>query len=408
MRVTFRELNRQTQTTLNRRYSDLGHLEEMLSTGKRLMKPSDSPVDVANDLKLISKQQQISQFKSNINDGMSFMTVSDTAMLSMNTLMQRMRELAIQGSNDVLSSNERLYIQKEQEQLLRQFVSLGNSTYKGDYIFGGTQTKIPPLPLVTSQSGNALNYSSKEMAFFDGSGGVGVAAQLRQADTLDPITRIIPGSFQLKIGNTAYVEGRDYTVNYVSGTITPINAALAVDVSEGGTFAAGPLGRYTLAGFQVSFDYISQGRDIYGDKVVASGDVFREIEDTIITPINITADELMRDSTNGQHLLDVAIGLGSDLLHNNRAGIESSIGTIDSSFKVLLSAQSKNGARINRFETTLDRNESQYTETSRLQSDLEDAEYADTIGKFSLAQTAYQAALKAAATIIQPSLVNYL
>jgi flagellar hook-associated protein 3 FlgL len=124
--------------------------------------------------------------------------------------------------------------------------------------------------------------------------------------------------------------------------------------------------------------------------------------------INISVDELTTDYASGTSLISTMIHLGQNLLRNNTAGIESAIGEIDSVFNTVLAAQSKNGARINRFETTVDRNSEQFTETTSLQSELEDAEMAETFTKYTTTQTVYDAALKSAAKIIQTSLVNYL
>ncbi|MBD3346245.1 MAG: flagellar hook-associated protein 3 [Chitinivibrionales bacterium] len=405
MRITFREINNHMQHVINDRFSDLAKVQEQLATGKRLLRPSDDPVDVANDLKLRSKLMQISQYKSNIEDGTGFMSVTDTAMVSMNDLLQRMRELAIQASSDTQSTNERAFILKEVEQLFRQVVTLGNSKFKGEYVFGGTQTKIAPFPMKESSAASQEDYDNYNMAWYDGSGGVGGNYYLYDAFTQERITKILPGTFSISRGGTQFVEGQDYTVDYVNGAITPLNPLLADDVSDGQTFT-GP--NYSTGGFTLSFDYIGRGRDIYGDPIASDGDILREIESGITMPINIPADELTRDSATGLDALDVVIRLGQRLIESDTQGIQSQIGEIDVVFKTLLAAQTKNGARMNRFDTTLDRNEAQFNETTRLQSSLEDAEYADTVMKFSLMETVYNAALKSAAKIIQPSLVNFL
>jgi flagellar hook-associated protein 3 FlgL len=129
---------------INDRYGDLANLQNQLSTGKRLQRPSDDPIDVANTLKLQTKSKELTQFKKNINDSLGFMGVAETAMESMNTLLQRVRELAIQAASDTMSASERAYINQETSQLFRQCISLVNTQYKGDYIFKRCQTKIPP------------------------------------------------------------------------------------------------------------------------------------------------------------------------------------------------------------------------------------------------------------------------
>ncbi len=383
----------------------MAHLQEMLSTGKRLLRPSDDPVDVANDLQLRSSLYALKQYKENVNDAVGFMSVTDTTMVSMNDLFHRLRELALQASNDTQTGNERSYILKEVEQIFRQLVSLGNTQFKGDYIFGGTQNKIAPFPIEKSQGATAEDYANGTMAYFDGSGGVGVPAQLRNGYTGDPITRIIPDTFRLEAGGTEYVEGVDYTIDYVNGTITPLNGALAVDVSDGGTLG-GP--NYQMGGFDIAFEYVSEGRNIYGEVVDHNGDILREIESGIVVPINITREELMYDPSSGTHMIDAVVRFGQSLGTNDTQGIRRAIGEIDTVFTTILEAQSKNGSRINRLETTLSRNEMQHNEATRLQSELEDAEYAETVTEFSLMETVYNAALRSASRILQPSLANFL
>jgi len=415
MRITFKSLNRHAQNILRNRYSDLAKLQEQLATGKRLLRPSDNPVDVGNDLKLRDKMAALTQYKRNIEDGMGFMSVSDTAMMSMNDIMQRMRELAIQASSDTNTAVERRYIAKEVDQLVRQMLSLLNTNYKGDYVFAGTQTKIVPYPMLSSQARSQEDYDNLRMAWFDTTGGADIAVQIRSAFDNSAITNIIPGSFRLVSddgsGNRReWVEGQDYTVDYVNGTITVLStgfnpAALLADLSDGGTFA-GP--NYALNGFLMTFDYISKGKDIYGDTIETTGDILREIEQGTAVPINITGDELIRNARTNTNLIETLLRFGQSLIHNDRTGIGNSITSIDDSFQNILAAAAKNGARINRMETTLERTDQQNTETTRLQSELEDADMTDTITNFSLTETIYNAALKSAARIIQPSLLDFL
>jgi flagellar hook-associated protein 3 FlgL len=406
MRVTMQSLNRHVQNQISARYDDMSKLQEQMSTGKRLLHPSDDPIDIASDLKMRSKEAQLAQYSKNIDDGTGFMTVSDTAMQSMNDLMQRFRELAVQGSTDTLTSNERLFIQTETQELLRQMIALGNTNYKGDYVFAGTQSKITPYPVDRSQASSTMDYQQRKMAYYDGAaGGVGVAAQLRDAFTNDPIRRLIPGTLTIAQGNTQYTEGTDFTVDYVNGTITPLNAALAADMSDAGTFV-GP--NYATTGFQIKFEYIGQRKDIYGDPIAANGVINRETEAGTLIPINIPGDQLFTDVRTGVNALDVLIQLNQNLLTGTSVSVGNSIDQVQAAFKTILAAQATNGARMNRFETTSERNADQTTETTRIQSNLEDADMAKTVTDFSLMESVYNAALKSAARVLQPSLVDFL
>ncbi len=419
MRITYRTINRHMQYVIVNRYNDLAKLQEQLSTGKRLLRPSDQPTDVANDLQMRTKLKQLSQLERNMEDGLGFMQITDSAMMSMDNLLQRLRELAIQASSDSMSAKERLYIASEVEQLLRQFIALTDTKHKGDYVFAGTQTKIMPFPIDESKASSPIDYQNYDMVYYDASGvPPGTPVQIYEAydpaqppTQLIPVQNIIPGTFNLYASGVQYVEGVDYTIDYAAGTITilpgPNAASLSVDVLNGtNPVTSNPY--YDYNEFRITFEYVGTGKDVFGQPVDNNGQILREIESGIVTPINITRDELLFDPATNNNILETIIAFGQSLIQNNQSNIVNAITNIDIGFKTLLAAQAKNGSRINRFETTLDRNAVQTIETTRLHSELEDADLAETATKFSVAETVYNAALSSAAKIIQPSLVNFL
>lgn len=402
MRITVQELNRQMLHVINDRNYDMSKLQEQMGTGKRLLRPSDDPVDVANTLKLETKLKQYAQFKKNLNDGISYMNVTSSTLDSMNTLMQRVRELALQGSSDTLSADERAYINKESSQLFRQMIALVNTEFKGDYIFSGTHTKTPPYQIEQSSCLTLEDYSQNKMAYFNASGmPVGSTVQLFNGFDNSAVQNLIPDTFKLSVAGTTYNENVDYSIDYVNGTMTILNPALAIDVTPG-------TANYAIDQVALQFDSISTGKDIYGQKISTWGDVSREIENGIIMPINITADEVTKDFKTGYDMIGTMIRFGQNLVQNNRDGIENAIKEIDAVYSNMLSAQSKNGAKINRFETTLERNAEQFISTSEIQSQLADVDWADAIMKYSTAENVYNAALKSSSIIIKQSLVNFL
>ena len=106
-RVTFNQVNDLVQTNLAANYAKLSKFQEQLSSGKRLLKPSDAPVDVTQDLNLRTNLQQLNQFDRNLDDGISYMSIVESTMVGTNNYFQRARELAIQGSNDTNTDSNR-------------------------------------------------------------------------------------------------------------------------------------------------------------------------------------------------------------------------------------------------------------------------------------------------------------
>ncbi|MDR2694002.1 MAG: flagellar hook-associated protein FlgL [Chitinispirillales bacterium] len=165
MRITFATVNRNVQRNLSRRYSDLVGLQEQLATGKRLRKASDDPIDVANTIKLRAKESQLSQYKRNIQDGLAIMGVASSAMASMNDILHRARELAVQAANGTYNDSDRLYMQQEVDQLFRQMMSVVNTKFKGTYIFNGTNGNVPPYKIASSGT-ERVDYDNRTMATF--------------------------------------------------------------------------------------------------------------------------------------------------------------------------------------------------------------------------------------------------
>jgi flagellar hook-associated protein 3 FlgL len=81
---------------------------------------------------------------------------------------------------------------------------------------------------------------------------------------------------------------------------------------------------------------------------------------------------------------------------------------LDASLDIILSAQATNGSLLNRFSFTLERNVGQQVEVTRLQSNLEDADYAEAVTNYMIKQTVFNAALNSTARLMQLSLADYL
>jgi flagellin-like hook-associated protein FlgL len=670
MRITFATVNRNVQRNLSRRYSDMVGLQEQLSTGKRLRKPSDDPVDVANAIKLRAKETQLGQYKRNIKDGLAVMGVAASAMASMNELLHRARELAVQAANGTYTDSDRMYMQQEVDQLYRQMMSVVNTQFKGTYIFNGTNGNIPPYNIASSGSGLMdytdrtmatfgvktdwvdvntrppyqadvgvvtaathaaandslyLNYTSSNLRigdkvqlawnstnpsvngrslqyiypetlplntltvnglmppFTDGSVISNIPAgtvtttsgpqQLftdplatEQARNITPgslsvmgtipdpaapgntitvkmvegkdyrvnyatgtftllnnsydngefdvqyklegrsrdydvdyvtgqitilsenfrnalneipgvnrttataidstvygatsanapdgltyrkdnvfqivdgkfgedIRDIFPGSLKIKIGNKEYVEGHgeyqpdyydengvlqsgknkyDYSVDYETGVITVYNTDLMRDMRPewlGGPNPSdpnAPTNMYRPNQLQMTFDYITRGVDIYGDKVTSAGEIYRAIEEGIVAPINIGADALLKDAPSGNDMVGVLLRYSQALLKDDRDGIQNALDELTTMYDAVLNSQSQMGAKIYRFELTEQRNGEQTIEVGAQVSSLADADLAEVISKLMLAESVYNAALQAAMRVLQPSLANYM
>jgi len=141
---------------LNSSLKRMQRVHNQMSSGKRFSMPSEDPVGVARSLKLRADINENRQFKKNAEDALSWLETTETALMQIKEVLQRARELAVQGANGVLSPEDCQKIAEEVVQLRDQLVSLGNSTYAGKHIFAGYKTNQAPVGLNPDGS---LNYA---------------------------------------------------------------------------------------------------------------------------------------------------------------------------------------------------------------------------------------------------------
>ena len=90
---------------------------ERLSTGKRVNSSVDDAAGLAIGKDLESRVRGLNQAIRNTNDGISVVQIAEGTLDEVTTILQRMRDLAVQASNDSLSSSERGYLDTEHSKL---------------------------------------------------------------------------------------------------------------------------------------------------------------------------------------------------------------------------------------------------------------------------------------------------
>ena len=105
------------QRSLSNSQSTLETAFERLSTGKRINSAVDDAAGLAISQTLTSKVNGLNQAVRNTNDGISVVQIAEGALDEVTSILQRMRDLAVQAANDSLSTTERGYLQTEQGKL---------------------------------------------------------------------------------------------------------------------------------------------------------------------------------------------------------------------------------------------------------------------------------------------------
>jgi flagellar hook-associated protein 3 FlgL len=160
IRVTQNILNSNMLFNLQRNNKMMETYQDQLSTGKKINKPSDNPVTAVRGMFYRSSLNEIDQFKRNLDHGLSWMTSTDEALNEVTEVLQRVRELTVQGSNGTNDSTARTAIAEEINQLKNHLGEIANSQFSGKYIFAGTDVKNPPFGVdttIANSSGEFIN-----------------------------------------------------------------------------------------------------------------------------------------------------------------------------------------------------------------------------------------------------------
>lgn len=109
------------------------------ATSRRLItKPSDDPTATASALGVRSDQAATAQYSRNADNGDAWLTTADSTLTSVESIMNRVRDLTVQGSNDgALSPEAKESIATELDGLKKSLLSLANTTYLGRNVFAG-------------------------------------------------------------------------------------------------------------------------------------------------------------------------------------------------------------------------------------------------------------------------------
>ncbi|WP_336921762.1 flagellar hook-associated protein FlgL [Aquipuribacter sp. SD81] len=138
LRITQRSMADGTYANLQASLARSASLQEQLSSGKQVAKPSDNPTGATDILQLRAERSANDQYLRNADNGLSWLGTADTALQQTSAAVRHARDLTVQGGNGSLSQTGRDALAKELRQVRDSLVELGNTQYLGRPVFGGT------------------------------------------------------------------------------------------------------------------------------------------------------------------------------------------------------------------------------------------------------------------------------
>ena len=128
LRINFNLSSLQSQRGLAASQFSGSKAAEQLATGLRINRASDDPAGLAVSTKLKVQIQGLNQAQRNVQDGINTIAIAEGALSQMHSILARMRELAVQASNDTLTNSDRTQSQSEFDALRTEITRIGDAT----------------------------------------------------------------------------------------------------------------------------------------------------------------------------------------------------------------------------------------------------------------------------------------
>lgn len=443
MRIATSTIYAQQTAAIDDQVAQYATLGQQLSSGKSLNAPSDDPAHVAQDLQVRAAINDTTQQGTNVQNAISQLTTTDSALGSLVNVIQSARQLGIQGATETLTDDQRAALANQIDEVLQESIAVGNTKYGNTYIFSGTSaTANPPVQQLgnpiqgvqfigNEQVQGQLIYNGQQFALSttfqaafnyqatDGSPDVfqtlinlrntltnktAVAlssTQVNQPGTLIYGPKLTPGSpTPTTIGGTGFATTPvpDSTGNYtielhstVNGVDVIQNVTVApTDAVDDGT-ATSLVGRINAltptTGITAAFNAKTQRLSLTG------------------TGTFYVTDVPSPGATNAANLTKVFnLPMQGDFVQN----VSTQLGDIDHVLNTVLNARSVVGARIQALTAISSQLQSTVTDNKKIESGIEDVDIASATSKFSQTQTALQAAYATTTRLESKTLFDYL
>ena len=408
---------------INRQTATLLHVQQQVSSMKRILTPSDDPVAAARVLEVTQASDAVAQLKRNQDAATSVLGLEEGQLSSAIDVLARVRELAIQAGNTSLSVTSRTAISTELRSRFDELLGIANATDgAGQHLFSGFMGATTPF------GGSVDNILAGNEIVYQGDDGqrklqISPSRSIETSDSGNDVFKRIsngngyfatdytPGNTGTGIVNSGAVTNpaawsasatKQVTIQFtVAAGVTTydlIDTATSASLLGGvpRTFQAGQPIVLANQGVEPAFDL---GSSVTVSGAPANGDSFS------LAPS--TSQSVFVTLANLIGALETAPGTpAADAKYINEIGF--AVSNIDQAGSNILRVITQIGSRMNEIDSLSNLNQDMTLQYQQTLSNLQDLDYAKAISDLTRNQTALQAAQQSFVKISQLSLFNYL
>ncbi len=148
--------------SLDQAQSNEQQLSAELSSGVSITSLSQNPVGAGQNVLLLNQIQQDDSFTASSNLVTGQLLVADSALGSVVSELTQAVTLATSANNGTMNASDVKSIGSQIAGILDEVQSLANTSYQGQYIFGGGQTGVAPFSTSAATSPGVTTYSGNE------------------------------------------------------------------------------------------------------------------------------------------------------------------------------------------------------------------------------------------------------
>ncbi|MCB1747395.1 MAG: flagellar hook-associated protein FlgL [Gammaproteobacteria bacterium] len=400
MRVTTNQIYSQSLNRIFELQKSSIDIQRQVATGKRITQPGDDPVAAATVLQINERLQAVDQYERNGVIAEQRLTQVDDVFGGVSHVLQRTRELLIQGRSEALGASDRRAVAAEIREQLDVLVDLGNTrNASGEYVFAGAAVTTRPFTrdalgnvsyngdqtvrrIQVSETRQVEESFTGEEAFIAIRNGNGTFV----ADRNPANVGTAQVSDNVIVNGSAYLP-HDFRINFTSATTYDV-----IDDTAGSTVLGGQTyvdgAAINFAGMAVTVIGAPQAGDEFSIRPSANQSMFATVKDI--------AQALETDFQDPAG----AARFGFDM--------DRAIEDLDQAMEKVAELRSSTGARLNTIEAQRNNNEDSGINLQTLRSNLEDVDLTAAISKLAQQTTALEAAQAAFVRVQDLSLFDYL
>jgi flagellar hook-associated protein 3 FlgL len=392
----------------------MNEAENKMAAQSRIKDLRNDPLAAGHSVRYQSKLARLERFTANITKARGEAALAEGNLRSALDILQRVRELAVQGANGVWDKQQLAYMGQEIDQLLTELVTVANAKNgQGNYIFSGFRARTEPFRVHTGRVEGSQG--SEVIASVEYVGDIGRNhAEIEEGAEAD---YTMPGNQVFWAERQQLYSSIDATTYRVQANSKIRLDGVEIELKEGdNVFAVIDKINASEAPVKARLDPVKNSLALEGTwahqiwaEDVGEGTVLQDLglieRGDRVPPLN-TADSA---SVFGGSLFDMVIHLRNSLYKGDQEAVGgSALRGIDDSIETLSSHLAKIGAKDARLEVTNKRLAWEAPEYTGLNSKEVDLDLSQAITELKMLEYTHQATLNTAARILRPTLLDFL